>query len=81
MKAQPLTNATRRLGAPVNWDHEHDGICHTLEICDRSGWMLSAWKPTEAELRELNEGGVVVLAVQGTSHPVVGLSVETLVEK
>jgi hypothetical protein len=34
MNSVPLSDATRRLGAPPNWNHERDGICHTLEIVD-----------------------------------------------
>lgn len=54
MKSVPLDNPTRRLGAPKNWDHASDGLCHTLEIVDRDGWMISAWKPTEAELKRIH---------------------------
>lgn len=75
MKALPLTNATRRLGAPATWDHESDGICHTLEICDQDGFMVSAWRPTPAELKRINEGQPIFLHIQGQAHPVVALSV------
>lgn len=75
MNSLPLTNATRRLGAPANWNHELSGICHTLEICDREGWMISAWQPSPAELKRLNEGKPLFLHIQGTVHPVVGLAV------
>lgn len=73
MNSVPLSDATRRLGAPKDWDHERDGICHTLEICDRDGWMISAWRPTAAELKRLNEGQPLFLMIQGTIHPVVSL--------
>lgn len=75
MNALPLTDATRRLGAPPNWDHATDGLCHTLEICDREGWMISAWQPTPAELKRIAEGKPVFLHIQGTVHPVVSLTV------
>jgi hypothetical protein len=75
MNSIPLTDATRRLGAPLNWNHETDGICHTLEICDRDGWMISAWMPTDAERQRIAEGAAVFLHIQGISHPVVGMSV------
>lgn len=75
MNSLPLTDATRRLGAPKRWDHSQEGICHTLEIHDRDGWMLSAWRPTEAELKRINEGQPIWLHIQGVSHPVVSLSV------
>lgn len=75
MDAVPLADATRRMAAPKKWDHEKDGICHTLDICYRDGWMISAWAPTKAELKSLNEGKPVFLWIQGTTHPVVSLSV------
>jgi hypothetical protein len=75
MNSIPLTDATRRLGAPAAWDHSRDGLCHTLEICDRDGWMISAWRPNEAELKRLNAGEPLVLHIQGRSHPVVGMTV------
>jgi hypothetical protein len=75
MNSVPLQDATRRLGAPQGWDHEQDGLCHTLEICDRDGWMISAWRPTDAELKRLNAGEHLFLHIQGRSHPVVALTV------
>jgi hypothetical protein len=54
MKSIPLENATRRLGAPTNWNHETDGICHTLDIWDVEGFMISGWQPSAQELAKLN---------------------------
>jgi hypothetical protein len=74
--ALPLTNATRRLGAPAEWDHSTDGLCHTLEICDTAdGFMVSAWQPSALELERLNAGKPVLLYIQGVAHPVVALEV------
>ena len=73
MKSLPLQNKTRRIGAPENWNHETDGICHTLEVHDRDGWMISAWQPTAEELRLLNEGNPLLLGIAGATHPVVSL--------
>jgi len=75
MNSIPLTDCTRRLGAPSNWNHETDGICHTLEICDRDGFMISAWMPTEAERRRIAEGAPIFLHIQGFAHPVVGFTI------
>jgi hypothetical protein len=75
MNSVPLLNATRRLGAPAGWDHARDGICHTLEIRDQDGWMISAWRPTAAELKRLNEGQPLFLGIQGSIHPVVSISI------
>lgn len=78
MDAMPIDGATRRLGAPTNWDHEKDGICHTLEILDHDGWMISAWMPSEIEIKAINAGSPVLLYVQGKAHPVVSLAVAAL---
>lgn len=75
MNSIRLTDATRRLGAPSNWNHETDGICHTLEICDRDGWMISGWMPTDVERKRIAEGAPIFLHIQGIAHPVVGMSV------
>lgn len=78
MNSVPLIDATRRLGAPSNWNHETDGICYTLEICDRDGWMISGWMPTDAERKRIAEGAAIFLHIQGRIHPVVGMSVSEL---
>ncbi|MGD9882385.1 hypothetical protein [Reyranella sp.] len=75
MNSIPLLDATRRLGAPPNWNHETDGICHTLEICDRDGFMISGWLPSEAERARIAEGAPIFLHIQGVAHPVVAMSV------
>lgn len=76
MDAMPITNHTRRIGAPKNWNHAEQGLCHTLEVVDRDGWMISAWRPTPAELERLNAGQPVFLWIAGSVHPVVALSVQ-----
>jgi hypothetical protein len=79
VKAIQWETPSRRLGAPANWDHERDGICHTLEILDvdvsGSNFMVSAWQPTEAEMKRLQEGKPLLLWIQGRSHPVVMVSI------
>jgi hypothetical protein len=72
-------NTTRRLGAPSNWPADEAGPCGTLPICDIVGpagpVMESIWELTPAELDALANGGMVVLGISGTAHPVVYLSV------
>ena len=80
MKSLPLENPSRRIGAPTNWNHGSDGLCHTLEVWDREGFMVSAWQPTEAELKRLNEGQPILLHIAGRIHPVVSLGVADGVE-
>lgn len=76
MIPQQLEGASRRLGAPKGWDHSTRGICHTLEIMDVDGWMVSAWRPSAAELQRLNDGQPLFLFIQGTAHPVVALEIQ-----
>jgi hypothetical protein len=71
----PLKDTTRRLAAPPQWNHAEQGICHTLEICDRDGWMISAWMPSAAELERLKAGKPVFLHISGNVHPVVAMLV------
>lgn len=40
--------------------------------------MISAWEPTPEDLRALNEGGKIYLAVFGTSHPPVLMSTKEI---
>lgn len=76
MKPVPLLNPDRRIGAPAGWDHEKDGLCHTIEVWDREGFMISAWRPTEKELEALNAGKCFYLAISGRVHPVIWMQVE-----
>ncbi len=84
MRPIPIKGCTRRMGAPPNWNHETDGICHTLEILDQvvddSHWMTSAWIPTEKELKQLNDGFPILLSIQGSRHPVVSMAIGGLAE-
>lgn len=75
MKSIPLENPSRRLGAPINWNHETDGICHTLDIWDRAGSMTSGWMPSPKDLEKLNAGEPLFLHIKGSVHPVVAFSV------
>lgn len=75
MRSIPIKGCTRRLGAPPGWNHETDGICHTLEILDADGFMQSAWIPTKDELKRLNDGYPIILGIQGSRHPVVFLAI------
>ena len=50
MKSIPLENPDVRFGAPPNWNHETDGVCHTLDVWRRDGAWISGWVPSAAEL-------------------------------
>lgn len=76
-----LTNATRSLGAPTNWNPETDGECGSLDIADTpfgdgGNAMISLWEPTPDELAALNAGAKVNLQVIGLAHPPVALWVD-----
>lgn len=86
MRSMRLKNPSRRIGAPTTWDHEKDGLCHTLEVWDVTdkpdghNRMVTAWQPSPEELKRLNEGQPVFLHIFGTVHPVVSLEVGVNVE-
>lgn len=79
MKSIPLEQPDRRLGAPKSWNHETDGICHTLDIWDRDGFMISGWLPTPTDLAKLNAGEPLFLHIGRTdsegTHPVLAFSI------
>ena len=66
-----INRASLALG-PDNWEPE-DGECEVLyirqELRGRHPVMLSAWKPSSAELELLLRGGSLILGVLGTEHP------------
>lgn len=74
-----IPNATRALGAPVNWDEASDGLCGTLPIRDElvegNRTMLSAWTLLPGQLERLQAGAPVLLRIYGVSHPVVSVDV------
>lgn len=75
MKSIPLENPAIRFGAPAGWNHETDGICHTLDVWRQDGAFVSGWRPTEAELAKLNAGEPLFLHIFNDVHPVVAMSV------
>jgi hypothetical protein len=70
-----IQGATHVLGAPVGWDAESRGPVGRLHVRKMPGCVVSAWEPTPEELRQLNNGGVVLLGVAGDAMPPVMLSV------
>jgi hypothetical protein len=80
MKPVKIDGCTRELGKPHGWDDETHGPCGSLPIRDEIGGgdiprMVSFWRPSEAELKLLNEGALVLLYVVGRTHPPVILTV------
>lgn len=75
----PLTDKTRSMAKPADWD-ESKGECLTLDIHDAvdeqgSPFMLSAWTLQPGELEKLAAGAPLWLRIYGTGHPVVSLFV------
>ena len=74
-----IQNATRTLGAPLDWDRETDGYCGKLPIRDEvtsaGRTMISAWYPTPEERGRLQQGAPVYLYIVGSIHPPVAIEV------
>jgi hypothetical protein len=73
----PLTDKTRSMTAPADWD-ESRGKCLTLDIHDGkddtgAAVMVSAWTFEPGELEKLAAGAPLYLRIYGTNHPVVSL--------
>jgi len=79
-----LSNQTREIGKPADWDETLDGPCITISVCDftdiQSGanFMKTLWRPSPEELAVLNNGGVISLEICGDRHPVIGLGVQAV---
>jgi hypothetical protein len=67
--------ATRILSAPKGWDAKKHGPWLGLPIIDAHGYMYSYWRPTLLERFRVAIGTPVRLAVVGTTHPPVAISV------
>lgn len=77
-----LANCNLVIGAPSDM---RDGSCNALPVQvytdeQQNQWACSFWKPSEEELKQLNEGGVICLHVRagGRQHPVVSLGTSPL---
>jgi hypothetical protein len=78
MLKQRIAETTRDLGKPRDWD-ESKGKCGSLPIRDEQrlygNVMVSAWQPTPAELKRLNDGANIELTIVGIVHPPVSVEV------
>jgi hypothetical protein len=60
---------------PKDWDHR-EMVCDVLPVhVTKDPSVISFWKPTEAELKLLAEGGSVALVIYGKSMPPVSVEV------
>ena len=65
---------------PKNWD-EKDGDCGDLPVFEGQDTLghrviVSAWKPSEEDLKALNEGKPLYLQIVGVAQPPVALFTE-----
>lgn len=76
-----IRDKTREFGKPADWDETLDGPCGSIKIRDeidvQTGMnvMYSLWKPTPEELEVLKGGGLIMLGIMGTVHPVIQIEV------
>lgn len=72
-----LTDATRSMKEPANWDEKQHGKCMTLDIhdgeIDGHPVMVSAWELEPGELTRLAAGAPIYLRIWGVNHPVVSV--------
>lgn len=78
MQVKRIENPTRILGAPADWID--DGVkCVGLPVrdveLDNGNFMVSAWEPTPAELKALQNGETLKLWLRGVVHPVVAITI------
>lgn len=70
MNAVNFTAANVTLTAPKGWDAEKDGICYDLPVFRTDGGeYLTLWRPSEEELKALNEGKPVMVSLVGGVPP------------
>lgn len=79
MESVKHPSCNHELGKPRDWDDSKgqcDSLPVTLEDINGIPYVSSFWKPSEAELKALNEGALVKLWIVGQGMPPVALSVE-----
>lgn len=78
MKPCKLTDATRSLGKPSDWDSSK-GECETLDVHDLStengNFMISIWELDDEDMDVLTKTRRISLWVRGVDHPVISLGV------
>lgn len=58
---------------PADWDEATQGPCEDLAVIKKDGFISSIWKPDEAELAALNNGGYVLLVIASNELPPVSI--------
>lgn len=82
MKPTEFEGCNHKYGPPEGWTDDQCQTIpamvfeHEIEILEGSGattkqlFVITGWKPSEADLKKLNEGGLVYLQVYGGMPPV-----------
>lgn len=85
MDVVQIKDASRRIGAPIDWDPSIHGHCGVLPVIDDRingiNFMVSFWRPTKEEIEALQNGAVLQLHVAGAVHPVVAMAVSEAPEE
>lgn len=80
MRPAPILNETASFKRPPDWDESRDGPCGELSVRvevfgSYAKSFYSNWKPSEEELKLLNNGGVVEIEVVGQGQPPLSVGV------
>lgn len=83
MEPVKFDGANKIYKAPEGWDEEKDGVCgelYVFEGSDKFGHtvIVSAWKPTQEELKKLNEGEPLYLQILMPVQPPVSIFVDNI---
>lgn len=74
-----IAGFTRNLGAPENWDEEHDGPCISLpihdEVLDGIRFMTTRYEFSPEDIANIVAGRPLELSIAGREHPVIRISV------
>ena len=73
MRPLRIADATRVLAETRD---EYYALAIKDEVIEGVNHMTSAWEPTPAELKHLQEGGSVRLSVLGSGHPPVMITTQ-----
>lgn len=80
MTPTKITDCSRSIGKPLDWNEATMGPCDSLDVVDIDGphgnVMVSIWSPTYEEAQILMKGGAIQLHVHGIIHPAVAMVVQ-----
>jgi hypothetical protein len=78
LKPCKLTDVTRSLGKPSDWNNS-DSECETLDIHDltteNGNFMISVWELDDNDMDAITKTRRISLGIRGFEHPVISLGV------